>query len=193
MDIVLIILALLLAYFGYFCCIVPILPGQFVTYAGLTCLCFIDGVEIHAFWPIVFALLTIGATLLDFILPSIMAKQFGGTKAGEVGAFVGMIIGMIVGLFLNIYGGVIAIVLAPFFGALIGELIYDHHQIKRAFKSGLGSFISFFVGAGVKLLVSFFMILYIWWKIIEYCIVAYQEFSKTEFFQSLTEYFSFLQ
>ena len=192
MDIVLIILALLLAYIGYICCIVPVLPGQFITYAGIICLCFIDGVTIHAFWPILFALLTISATLLDFILPSIMAKEFGGTKAGEIGAFIGTIIGMIVGLFLNIYGGVIAIVLSPFLGALIGELIYDHHKIKRAFKSGFGSFISFFVGVGVKLLVSLFMIFYIWWKIIEYCVVAYQEFSSTEFFQSLEEYFSLL-
>ena len=102
MDIVLIILALLLAYIGYICCIVPVLPGQFITYAGIICLCFIDGVTIHAFWPILFALLTISATLLDFILPSIMAKEFGGTKAGEIGAFIGTIIGMAFIMFVGI-------------------------------------------------------------------------------------------
>ena len=167
------ILALVLALVGYLFCIVPVLPGQFITYAGVICLCFLSKEEIGAFWPVLFGILTVVATLLDFILPSIMARKFGGTKAGEIGAFIGSIIGAFIGLIcgtfvLNGWCGLLAIILSPFVGAVIAELIHDRHHIKLALKSGLGSFLSFFVGVGIKLLVSLCMIIYILYVILAY-------------------------
>jgi len=73
-----------------------------------------------------------------------MAKLFGGTRAGMVGATVGMIAGLFV-------GGLIGIVVGPFVGAVAGELLNDRERIGQALVVGVGSFLSFLVGTGIKL------------------------------------------
>ena len=53
--------------------------------------------------------------------------------------------------------GPVGIILGPFFGAVAAELINDSSDRNRAFKSGLGSFLSFFVGTGIKLVISLWL------------------------------------
>lgn len=149
MDILLSILAVVFAVVGCIGCIVPILPGVALTYAGYLCLYFVDGVEISVTWLIIFGVLTAVVSLLDFVLPSLMTKQFGGSKAGERGAMAGVVAGL--------FFGPIGIIVAPFIGAVVAELIYDGSDRRRAFRSGLGSFISFFVGTGAKLAISLWL------------------------------------
>ena len=78
-----------------------------------------------------------------------MTKKFGGSKAGERGAMAGVLGGF--------FFGPIGIIVGPFIGAVVAELIYDSSDKQRAFKSGLGSFLSFFVGTGIKLTLSLWL------------------------------------
>ena len=78
-----------------------------------------------------------------------MTKRFGGSKAGERGAMAGALAGFLF--------GPVGIIVGPFVGALLGELIYDSSDKQRALRSGIGSFLSFFVGTGIKLAVSMWL------------------------------------
>ena len=89
-------------------------------------------------------------SLADFFLPALMTRKFGGSKAGEWGAT----IGVFAGLFLFPPWGII---LGPFFGAVLGEMSRKNGTPHQALKSGFGSFLAFFVGTGIKLIVAFWM------------------------------------
>ena len=149
MDTLLSILAILFGIVGCVGCIVPVLPGVALAYAGYICLYFCSYAEISVAWLIVFGVLTAIVSVLDYLLPSYMTKKFGGSKAGERGAMAGVFAGFLF--------GPIGIIVCPFAGAVIAELIYDGSDRKRAFRSGLGSFLSFFIGTGIKLVVSMWM------------------------------------
>ncbi|MBE6174635.1 MAG: DUF456 domain-containing protein [Rikenellaceae bacterium] len=158
MDTLLSILAVLFGVVGCVGCIVPVLPGVMLAYAGYLSLYFCSYSTISLAWLVVFGVLTLAVSLLDYLLPSYMTRKFGGTKAGERGAMAGVIAGM--------FFGPIGIIVAPFVGAVVAELIYDSSDKERAFKSGFGSFLSFFVGTGIKLALSMWMTIRI---VVEIC------------------------
>ena len=149
MDTLLSVLAVLFAIIGCVGCIVPVLPGVALAYAGYVCLYFCSYADISVVWLIVFGVLTLFVSVLDYILPAYMTKKFGGSKAGERGAMAGVLAGFIF--------GPVGIIVGPFAGAVFGELIYDGSDKRRALRSGLGSFLSFFVGTGIKLVVSMWL------------------------------------
>ena len=149
MDLLLSILAILFGVVGCVGCIVPVLPGVALAYAGYLCLYFCSYSEMSVVWLVVFGVLTLIVSVLDYLLPAYMTKKFGGSKAGERGAMIGVLGGFVL--------GPIGVIVGPFIGAMLGELIYDGSDRQRAIRSGLGSFISFFVGTGIKLAVSLWM------------------------------------
>jgi uncharacterized protein YqgC (DUF456 family) len=149
MDTLLSILAIIFGVVGCIGCIVPVLPGVALAYAGYVCLYFCSYAEISVAWLVVFGVLTAIVSVLDYILPSYMTKKFGGSKAGERGAMAGVFAGFIF--------GPVGIIVGPFVGALLGELIYDGSDKQRAIRSSLGSFLSFFIGTGIKLAVSMWL------------------------------------
>jgi uncharacterized protein YqgC (DUF456 family) len=65
---------------------------------------------------------------------------------------VGLVIGMLM-------GSIVGAIVGPFIGAVIGELVNDGSNTVRAIKVGVGSFFSFIVGTGLKVIVSFAMLL----------------------------------
>ena len=146
MDTLLSVLAVLFGVVGCGGCIVPVLPGVALAYAGYLCLYFCSYADISLAWLIVFGVLTLLVSILDYILPSYMTKKFGGSKAGERGAMAGVIAGM--------FFGPVGIIVAPFVGAVVAELLHDSSDRNRALRSGLGSFLSFFIGTGMKLAIS---------------------------------------
>lgn len=149
-DILLSIIAVVLGVLGSIGCIVPVIPGGIITYVGYLCLYFCSYTDISLFWPILFGVLTLVVTVLDFILPSYMTKKFGGTKAGEVGAAVGSLGGCLLSFFMT----PLIIIVGLFVGAMTGEYLNDKNDKQRAIKSGVGSFLSFFVGSGIKLIIA---------------------------------------
>ena len=159
MDTLLSVLAVFFAIIGCVGCIVPVLPGVALAYAGYVCLYFCSYADISVVWLIVFGVLTLFVSVLDYILPAYMTKKFGGSKAGERGAMAGVLAGFIF--------GPVGIIVGPFAGAVLGELIYDGSDKRRALRSGLGSFLSFFVGTGIKLAVSLWLTIEIFIDVIK--------------------------
>ena len=159
MDTLLSILAVLFGVVGCVGCIVPVLPGVALAYAGYLCLYFCTYSEISVAWLVVFGVLTLIVSVLDYLLPSYMTKKFGGSKAGERGAMAGVLGGFLF--------GPIGIIVGPFVGAVLGELIFDNSDRQRALRSGFGSFLSFFVGTGIKLALSL-------WLTVEICIDVFK-------------------
>ena len=150
MDILLSIFAFVLIVIGVIGCVVPIIPGPVLAYCGYLCCYFCSFSEISTQSLIIFLLLTIVVTVLDFILPSYFAKLFGGSRAGSTGAFVGLIIGMML-------GSIIGAIVGPFIGAAVGEYIHDRSDIARTLKVAFGSFLSFILGTGIKLILCVVM------------------------------------
>ena len=159
MDTLLSVLAVLFGVVGCVGCIAPVLPGVALAYIGYLCLYFCSYSEISITWLVVFGVLTLLVSILDYVLPSYMTKKFGGSKAGERGAMAGVLGGFLF--------GPIGIIVGPFVGAVLGELIYDNSDKQRALRSGFGSFLSFFVGTGIKLALSL-------WLTVEICIDVFK-------------------
>ena len=83
--------------------------------------------------------------ILDYFIPSLGAKKFGGGKGSVYGSSIGLIFGI---LFLGPFG----LILGPFLGAFLGELIINKDNKKGALKAAVGAFLGFFVGVFIKLL-----------------------------------------
>lgn len=149
MDVALIILAVICLIVGLVGCIVPMLPGPPIAYVAMLLLHFTDVVQFSWTQMLIWLALVVIVQLLDFVVPMLGTKYTGGSKAGEWGCFVGVV----VGLFYMPWG----IIVGPFVGAVIGELI-ARKPFGRAFLSGLGSFIGFLVGTGLKLLLCLYFV-----------------------------------
>lgn len=156
MDLVWIILGFILIIVGIIGSILPVLPGPITGWLGLLLLHFSKAIEMnYQLLGITFAIAVI-IFVLDYIIPGIGAKKFGGSKKGATGATLGLIIGLIVPIPLGF-------VIGAFVGALIGELIHDPKDLKRALKSAFGSFIGFLASVTMKLMVSLvFMVIFIY-------------------------------
>ena len=151
MDWLLSILAVLFIVVGIIGCIVPVLPGVVLAYGGYLCAYFCSYSDITVSSLILWLFLTIAVSVIDYFLPAYMAKVFGGSKAGMRGATAGLVIGFLV-------GNVIGTIIGPFIGAVVGELVHDSKDLARSLKVGFGSFLSFAVGTGLKIVVSVIML-----------------------------------
>ena len=85
---------------------------------------------------------------MDYIIPALGTKKFGGSKAGAWGA----IIGLFVGLLAPIPFGFL---IGPFCGALVGEIAFNKSEGSQAFKAAFGSFMGFLASTFMKLFFTF--------------------------------------
>ena len=158
MDVFLSILAALFAVVGLLGCIVPMLPGPPMSYAAMILVACCSYSDLGWTTMVVFFIITVAVTVLDFLLPAWMARRFGGSRAGEIGATVGMIAGFFV-------FPPVGILLGPFVGAVVGELVVNREDTSRAMRVGFGAFMSFIVGTGLKLIASLVMLVYVFKEI----------------------------
>ena len=149
MDLFLVLFGFVLILVGIAGSVLPVLPGPLTGWFGLLCLYLSSWMEMNYYVLTLTFILSVGIFILDYLIPSIGAKKFGGSKKGSVGAT----IGMVVGLFLPIPLG---FVIGAFLGAFIGELIYKRDDLKRAWRSAVGSFLGFLTSTGLKLFLSLF-------------------------------------
>jgi uncharacterized protein YqgC (DUF456 family) len=96
--------------------------------------------------------ITVFVALLDYWIPILGTKKFGGTRWGVYGSIAGLVIGL---LFFPPFG----IILGPLLGALAGEL-FSGSDHKTAVKAALGSFLGFVAGTLVKVAATAGMIYY---------------------------------
>ena len=153
MDILLSTCAFILAILGIAGCIVPALPGTLLSYGGLLCAYFTSYSQMGSAALWIWLAVCIAVSLADYFLPAWMTKRFGGSRAGSIGAT----IGVFVGFFL----GPVGIVLGPFVGAVAGELVNNRQDFAKALVVGVGSFLSFIVGTGIKLIASIGILIHV--------------------------------
>ena len=146
MDIILVIIAALFIILGIIGSFLPVLPGPLTSWLGLLILHLTDAIPMDTSFIIVTLVIAIFIWVLDYIIPAMGTKRFGGTKAGMIGTTLGLIVGLIA----PIPGGII---IGPFVGALIGELL-NNADSKTAFKAAFGSFIGFLTSTFIKFIVA---------------------------------------
>lgn len=146
MDIFLIVISLLFMLLGILGSFLPILPGPLTSWVGLLILHFTEAVPMNKTFLIITFSIALGIWILDYFIPAIGTKRFGGSKAGIIGTSIGLVVGLIA----PIPGGII---IGPFIGALIGELV-NKSEFNRAVKAALGSFLGFLASSFIKFIVS---------------------------------------
>lgn len=156
MDLVLLIIGFLLIIVGIIGSVLPVLPGPIMGWFGLLILYFSKAIPINYQLLGITLFIAIIIFFLDYIIPGLGAKKFGGSKKGATGATLGLIIGLIAPVPLGF-------VIGAFLGALVGELMHNPKDLKRALRSAFGSFMGFLTSVAMKLLVSIvFMVIYIY-------------------------------
>ena len=160
MDITLGILGAALVLVGFIGSILPIIPGPPISWAGLLLLKWTDYVNDHgaayenALWILLFFVVLV--TILDYVVPIMGTKKYGGSKRGVWGATIGVVVGL--------FFGPLGIIIGPFLGAYIGEITTGKKE-REALRAAWGSFMGFLLGVGLKLMVCgtilFFFIRYL--------------------------------
>ncbi len=142
MDILLLVIAFILMLIGIIGCIVPGLPGTPIAYAGLWIAQITERVDFSWKFLLIWGIVVIVVSALDYIVPAWGTKQFGGTKWGAWGSTIGVFVGL--------FFGAIGVIIGPLVGAILGEL-FAGKQLEQAIKAGWGSFIGILFGTIIKL------------------------------------------
>lgn len=146
MDIFLVCIAALFLILGLIGSLLPVLPGPPLSWIGLLILYTTNAIPMNWTFIIITFIIAFAIFILDYIIPAVGSKRFGGTRAGMIGTSVGLVVGLLA----PIPGGII---IGPFVGAFIGEMINAPNS-RIAFKSALGSFVGFLASTFIKLVVA---------------------------------------
>ncbi len=146
MDIALLILGFLFILAGIMGSLVPILPGPPLSWVGLLLLFLTKAVPDDWWFLGIMGAIALLVFALDYIIPALGTKKFGGTKAGMMGTTLGLIIGILAPI-------PFGIIIGPFVGAFLGELS-NKADNKTALKAAFGSFLGFITGAFMKFVVA---------------------------------------
>lgn len=159
MDLLLIIIGFCFIILGFIAPFVPIIPGAIASWIGIFFIYLTNNTNISKIFILLWLLIAISITILDYILPIISTKKVGGTKFGTKGFIIGMLLGVFFTPIGMLFGG--------FLGVFIGELIDDDNNIKKAIKTTFTSFIAFVFGTGMKFFISVLLTWYFLLDIIQ--------------------------
>jgi len=152
MDLLWIIVGIILMIVGIIGCILPFLPGPPLCFLALLIQQLRSDAPYSFYFLLVWALIALGITVIDYVIPIYGTRKFGGSKYGMWGSTIGLIVGL--------WFGPVGIIIGPFIGAFIGEWL-AHNQTDQAFQAALGSFIGFLFGTLLKLVVCVIMAWYL--------------------------------
>ena len=154
------LVALLVMAVGLAGTVIPGIPGVLLVFAGVAGYGMLDGFEeFGAGWLVLMGAIAAGATAFDFIAQPAVARRFGASKWGLIGAVAGMIVGLIV-------GGPVGALLGPLVGAVALELVFGR-TVRDALRSGLGTTVGFFTAMVVDMtagliIIGIFVVLLVW-------------------------------
>ena len=149
MDILIMVLAIILMVGGIAGCVLPILPGAPLAYAGLLLLHFTGLAHFSTAQLIVWLIVVVVIQVVDYITPLLGSKYSGGTSFGNRGC----VAGTLLGLFFMPWG----IILGPFLGAVAGEMM-GGSDFPHAVRAGIGTLIGFLLGTLLKVIVCFYFL-----------------------------------
>ena len=137
MDILLVFVAAIFIVLGIIGSFLPVLPGPLTSWVGFLILHLTDAIPMNWTFLIITLVIAIFIWFLDYIIPAIGTKRFGGSKYGMIGTSLGLVVGLLSPI-------PFGIIIGPFVGALIGELI-NRSDSKTAIKSAFGFFLGFLI------------------------------------------------
>ena len=143
MDIFLLIVAFLFMLIGIIGCIIPGLPGTPLAYVGLWIAHATDRIDFTWQTLLIWGLVTLVVSILDYVVPAWGTKHYGGTKYGVWGSTIGVFVGLAF--------GAVGVIVGPLVGAVLGELV-SGKEWQQAIKAGWGSFIGILTGTILKLI-----------------------------------------
>lgn len=150
MDVILLLLfAIVLCIGGLIGCFVPVIPGPPIAWLGLLIIYLATDLPITGTEFSIYTVLMVVTVILDYVIPMLGVRFFGGTKYGKWGSFLGTILGLFIlpwGLFIG-----------PFIGAIIGELMGESTGM-TALKSGFASLFGFLFGVLLKFIVCVYFL-----------------------------------
>lgn len=147
------IIAVILGLLGLVGCVLPVLPGPPMSWAGMLVL-FMWGGGISSRTLIIWLVVAIVVTVLDYIVPSYFTRITGGSKSAGRGSLAGLLVGLI---FFPPFG----MIAGAFLGALLAEMLIDGKALKDSLKPAFGSFLGFLASTLMKLATSAVMMFYI--------------------------------
>lgn len=147
-------IAVILGIVGIIGCLLPVLPGPPISWAALLVLYLWGKDEMSTKFLIIWLIITIIVTILDYVVPAYFTRVTGGSKVAARGSLAGMLIGI---LFFPPWG----MIIGAFLGALLAEVIFNGKEFKKSIRPALGSFVGFFCGTFLKLVASGVMMFYI--------------------------------
>jgi uncharacterized protein YqgC (DUF456 family) len=152
MDLFLLIISILFVLAGFAGCFLPILPGPPLALVSLVLIKFTHyGGDIAWFWIVIFTVLVLTSTILEYFIQVLSVKKSGASRVGVIGAA----LGVVVGFFFMPFG----IILCPLLGAFIGEMI-AMSSVKKSLKSALATFCGFLLGVGIKFIICIWIFVY---------------------------------
>jgi uncharacterized protein YqgC (DUF456 family) len=152
-EIIGIIVGAILVFLGIAGCILPVLPGPFLSFLGLLVLALLK----HFSPPltptliVVMAVIAVAVTVGDYLIPLWGAQRYGTSKWGIWGS----VAGMAIGLFFPPFGMLV--------GALIGAIAVEWFVQKekgKALKAGWGVLVGTLLGTALRLGVAGMMAYY---------------------------------
>jgi hypothetical protein len=99
--------------------------------------------------------------VLDYFIPAMGTKRFGGSRYGIYGTTIGLIVGLLSPI-------PFGMLIGAFLGALVGELLYDSKDTNRALRASFGAFIGFLASATLKFSVALIYVVLFLIKFWEY-------------------------
>ncbi|MBP94246.1 MAG: hypothetical protein CMC55_09040 [Flavobacteriaceae bacterium] len=162
MDILLVVLGFIFMLIGILGSFLPVLPGPPLSWIGLLLLYLTQAIPNDWWFLGITLIVALLVFVLDYIIPAIGTKRFGGSKKGVIGTTLGLIVAIVFPVF-----GPIGIIIWPFMGAFIGEMIHKADS-KIAVKAAFGSFLGFLAGTFIKFVVAVIYLGFFLWTVWDY-------------------------
>lgn len=159
MDLLLVFAGFILCLIGIIGSVLPVLPGPPISWIGLLLLHFTNAITASYWFLGITLVIALTIFILDYFIPAIGTKKFGGSRAGAIGTTIGLIVGLLSPI-------PFGILIGPFLGALIGEMAFNQTKGKDAIKAAFGSFLGLLASAFMKLTISFIFLGFFLWDVI---------------------------
>lgn len=164
MSIILISLGFVLCIVGIIGSFLPALPGLPISWLGILLLYLVPEVDMSSNLLWITLAITIVIFILDYLIPLLGTRKYGGSRYGLYGAGVGLIVGLIVPVPLGF-------IIGAFVGAYLGEVIFSKKNANQALRAAFGSFIGFMTSTFIEFLAALaFTIIFI------YQVIQYREY-----------------
>ena len=147
--------AIIMALAGIFGCIIPAIPGPPLAYGSLLLLYLLNNPhnEITGKFMIIWAVIVVAVSVLDYVVQPYFTKITGGSKLAIRYSIAGMVAGMV---FFPPFG----IIAGSFIGAFVAELLVNKKPLQNSLLAAFGAFLGFIFGTGLKLAASVTMLYY---------------------------------